>query len=125
MALTKEDLRAIKGIVVDVVDKKIDDLGGSIQKEFAFMRSEFDFMHKEFDNVHQEINSFRHDVDNKFASVRADIARISFEIDQLKSDLRKERKRTVEDVDLSLKKIANMEKDIRLLKSELTKLKAA
>ena len=106
-----------------------DDLGQMISKEFAYMHKEFDVLHAEIgslrSDMNTEIGSLRSDMNRQFSSVRADILRLSEEIEELKDDLIKERTRTVEDVDLSLKKIAVIEKDLNFLKSELKKLKTA
>ena len=150
MALTKEDLQSIKGIVVDVVDDKIDDLATSIQKEFAAQNDRFTKIDDRFDKIDDRFSK----VDDRFDRLRSelksdivnvrdelkldiagiksvvkdikkDILRLEIEIAEIHKLLNQERERTVSDIDILRKKVFNLEKEVNLIKSECSKLKTA
>lgn len=133
MALTKEDLQSIG----DLMDEKIDGLArivasgfDEVNGKFARIDGKFDKIDNrfnqidgKFDEVNRRFDLLQKSMDEQFASVRLSISRLSDEVEEIKEDLKKERKYTIEDVDFLSDQVVKMENDIKLVKDEIKKLR--
>ncbi|MFA4996173.1 MAG: hypothetical protein WC536_03500 [Patescibacteria group bacterium] len=102
MALTKEDLQSIKGIVVDVVDDKIDDLATSIQKEFAAQNDRFTKIDDRFDKI-----------DDRFDKIDDRFSKVDDRFDRLRSELKSDIVNVRDELKLDIAGIKSVVKDIK------------
>lgn len=113
MALEKEDLKQIREIVTEVVDKKIDSFAIVVAKSFVKVDERFDQIDKRFERV-----------EYKIGLLQTDVKAIQREIDDIKNKLAAIEKRTFQDTDLSLKELEKIKKRVTYLE-KILKVKTA
>lgn len=117
--LTKQDLQSIGSLM----DGKIDALKTLIQGEFNGISDRFDKVDDRFDVMDKKIDFLQLDMNNKFVSLNNRISEMTFEITQIKIALKKERKFTMEDYEVLEKKMFKAEGEIKILKTEMKKIR--
>jgi len=71
MALTKEDLQDIKGVVVEAVEETVEPYFNAIQKDFNTVHEKFDQIDKRFDRLESLLNDdYKHRVEKLEVQVK-------------------------------------------------------
>ena len=120
MALTKQDLKDIKGIVKVTIDEAIDSFSlkvaqgfGQVQEQFDKVQEQFDKVQEQFDQVYARFDK----IDKDIFDIKDDIIHIRAELRNINQRLTNVEQRTLEDDDALVSVINDL--DLRLKRAEI------
>ena len=113
MALTKQDLKDIKGIVKVTIDEAIDSFSLKVAQGFGQVQEQFDKVQEQFDQVYARFDK----IDKDIFDIKDDIIHIRAELRNINQRLTNVEQRTLEDDDALVSVINDL--DLRLKRAEI------